>query len=121
MRKRSLLLGLLFIPLICMGAEDAATIQKRMKERLPEIEAMKKAGTVGENNQGYLTVLKKPQADAAVVKAENDDRRSVYELIARDTGAAISTVGKRRAGQIARRSAPGILLQDEAGHWAPKP
>ena len=38
----------------------AQDIKSRMRARLPEIVALKAQGAIGENNQGYLTVLKQP-------------------------------------------------------------
>jgi uncharacterized protein YdbL (DUF1318 family) len=116
--KSMLLLCLL--PLFAMAADDVNVIQARMAERLPSINKMKNAQAVGEDNAGFLHVLKDDQAGTALIKAENKDRKQVYELIAGQTGATAEVVGKRRALHIAKRSASGVMIQDTKGKWAPK-
>jgi uncharacterized protein YdbL (DUF1318 family) len=116
--KSMLLLCLL--PLFAMAADDVKVIQARMAERLPSINKMKNAQAVGEDKAGFLSVLKDDQADTALIKTENKDRKQVYELIAGQTGATAEVVGKRRALHIAKRSASGVMIQDTKGKWAPK-
>ncbi|MFA5257230.1 MAG: YdbL family protein [Opitutales bacterium] len=96
-------------------------IRQRMQERLPQIDAMKEEGRVGENNQGYLAVRGSLNADEnAVLAAENSDRSEVYEAIAKRTGSDADTVGRERAKQIADRTASGVWVQDSSGRWSRK-
>lgn len=112
------LLALLLLP--CIGhAETLDAVRVRMEKRLPAINAMKQRQEIGENNRGYLDVLK-AGADADAVAAENADRKRVYEGIAETTGTSADVVGRQRARQIAERSAPGIMLQDQRGNWYEK-
>ena len=107
------------MPLLGYAADDVKTVQARMAERLPAINTMKKAQVVGEDNAGYLMVLK-DQADKGLVKAENADRKLVYKAIAKQTDTTTKIVGRRRASQIAKRSATGVMIQNAKGKWAPK-
>ena len=55
-----------------------------------------------------------------VVAAENADRRDVYKAIAKQQGATVEVVGKRRALQIAEKASPGEWIQDKSGQWIKK-
>ena len=97
----------------------AGSIKERFKKRLPEIVALKKQGIIGETNRGYLAFVKK-KGDSrakALVQAENRDRRTVYQAIAKQQGVAVEVVEKRRALQIAHKSPSGFWLQDQNGRW----
>ena len=99
-------------------ADSAAAIKSRMAKRLAQVVSLKQGGDIGENNQGYLTVRGSLSAtDTALVKAENADRKAVYQLIAAKTKSSASTVGKTRAASI-RKSAPkGTWVQQTSGAW----
>lgn len=99
-------------------AENAADIRRRMSERLPQIDALKAQEVIGENNRGYLEERK--SGSTAVIAAENNDRKAVYALIAKETGANADSVGRARAKQIAANSSPGVWIQNEAGNWVKK-
>ena len=102
------------------SAVHAAGIKERMLARLPEINEMKAAGVIGENNRGYLEFLAGKTGNAAVVDAENTDRKKVYQAIAKQQGTTTENVGARRALQIVAEADPGDWLQDEAGSWYQK-
>lgn len=106
--------------LAAAGTLHAEDIRARMLERLPVIVDMKARGVVGENNQGYLELLRGQTENQDLVAAENRDRRAVYEQIARQTNTNIQVVGQRRALQIAERASPGEWLQGAQGNWYQK-
>ena len=114
--------GLLLAALVFFytGTAMAQDIKTRMRSRLPVIVALKAKGIVGENNQGYLTVLKKPTDKQAVVSAENKDRRTIYAAIAKKQGTSAELVGQRRALQISSKAVPGTMIQDAKGKWHKK-
>jgi len=116
------LVGLLVIMMMVMAAGTAwaQDIKARMKDRLPQIVDLKTRGVVGENNQGYLEMLKGQTEKQDVVQAENNDRRAIYEHIAKKTGADVAVVGQRRAIQIAEKASAGEWLQDASGNWYKK-
>lgn len=99
-------------------AQDLGALRSRMQERLPQLDALKAQGVIGETNDGYVAVRAdgNPQAPA-LVAAENADRKAVYAAIAQRTGAAADAVARARARQIAAASAQGVWLQDEGGRW----
>ena len=98
-------------------AED---IKSRMKARKPIIDTLKAQGIVGETSQGYLDYTGNNRAKAAVLAAENKDREKIYTAIARQQGVPAAQVGKRRAMQIEKRSAPGRWFKDQNGKWYKK-
>jgi uncharacterized protein YdbL (DUF1318 family) len=102
-------------------AQNAADLQRRMRDRLPQLDALKEKGVIGENNRGFVEVRGGGDASASgLVSDENRDREVVYELIARQTGSTAENVGRARARDIAGRSRPGVWVQDESGRWARK-
>jgi len=101
--------------------QSAADLQRRMRERLPQLDALKEKGVVGENNRGFVEVREGGDASASgLVSEENRDREAVYELIAKQTGSTAENVGKARAKDIAARSKSGVWVQDESGRWTKK-
>ncbi len=118
----------LFIVLAALGllaasvsGQSAAELQRRMRDRLPQLDELKEKGVVGENNRGFVEIRERGDAAAGtLVSDENRDREEVYALIARQTGASPEDVGRARAKDIAARSKSGVWVQDEAGRWARK-
>jgi uncharacterized protein YdbL (DUF1318 family) len=94
----------------------ADDIKARMKNRLPTILELKAKGIVGENNKGYLEFIGGKREKADVVAAENEDRKAVYEAIAKQQGTTVELVGKRRALQISQKADSGDWLQDAKGN-----
>ena len=110
------------VPAVHAQPESAAAIQQRMIQRLPQIDALKKEGRIGENNRALLEARAELTPEqAAMVEAENKDRTAVYALIARQTGASPADVAKARARKIAEGSAKGVWLQGDDGAWSQKP
>ena len=117
---RLLFVSIAFFMTIAVRAEDLAAVRARMEQRLPQIDALKSSGALGENNRGFLDVrAAAPDADS-VAAAENKDRTAVYAAIGSRTGAGAEAVGKARAKQIAANSAAGVWLQRESGEWYKK-
>jgi uncharacterized protein YdbL (DUF1318 family) len=105
---------------VAVRAEDLGAVRARMEKRIPQIDALKTQGALGENNRGFLEV-RAAAADAdSVSAAENTDRTAVYAALAAKTGSTSDAVGKARARQIAGNSAAGVWLQRENGEWYKK-
>lgn len=116
MRKIACILGMVCVLTATSAFADA--IKDRMKARKPSIVSMKRAEAVGESHGGYLVDL--GSAKASVLKAENDDRYTVYVKIAKSQGSSPEQVGKRRAKSIAKSAKPGTWLQAASGEWYKK-
>ncbi len=122
MTVRSLLRLLLvvaafFTSSLAVSAQELGPVRARMQQRLPQIDALKSSGAVGEDNRGYLAVREAKDNAEQVVSAENNDRRAVYEAIAKKAGSSADAVGRQRAQHIASQSAPGVWLQRADGTW----
>ena len=98
----------------------AKEIKARMAERLPVITELKNNGLVGENSMGLLEFVGATKEKADLVEAENQDRKVVYQAIAKKTGTTPELVGQRRAKQIAENAGSGEWLKDESGKWKQK-
>lgn len=97
-------------------------IRARMKANLPAIDKLKQAGKVGENKRAYLEARTDlSEAEKRLIKTENEDRKTVYQLLAQRAKATLESVEATRAAQIRERSAPGVWLQDPEGNWYRKP
>jgi uncharacterized protein YdbL (DUF1318 family) len=105
---------------VLAAAAWAQDLKSRMSARRPAINTLKASGIAGENNQGYLTMLKKQNDKKALIESENNDRRKVYQIIAKQQGTTAEHVGKRRALQIAKKAKPGTMLQNANGKWYKK-
>lgn len=98
--------------------DDQSAIQERMKARVPQIDALKLAGVVGENNTGFLEQRGSLTPEQTqLMNAENADRRALYNILAQRLGLSVAVVGAQRAATVRDRSAPGVWLQREDGTW----
>jgi uncharacterized protein YdbL (DUF1318 family) len=122
MKKYTCKILLVLISILIMGSSNLYSqgIKERMQERLPAVVELKKAGIVGENSLGYLEFVGSDKKGEDIVTAENEDRKKVYEAIAKQSETTIELVGQRRAKQIAEKADPGEWLKDEAGKWYQK-
>ena len=102
------------------GSAFGGDIKSRMKDRLPQIIALKEAGVIGEDNQGFLAFVGTETKAKGLVEAENKDRQLVYDAIAKQQGTTAQLVGQRRAMQIADKAKPGEWVQDADGKWRQK-
>ena len=117
-------LSLLFLAMVPSSAlaDSASEATERIKDRLPQVDAMKAAGEVGEDAAGFLA----PRGDLgprqkSIVDKENADRRLIYQTVAARTGESVEAIGKQRAIQIATRARAGVWLQKPDGEWYRKP
>lgn len=113
-------ISLALLLLLVTGSAQAQGIKDQMRERLPAITALKAQGVIGEDNRGFLAVKGQVGDQATLVEAENSDRRTVYEQIAKQQNITPQLVGERRALKIAEIAAPGTWLQNSQGTWYQK-
>ena len=106
--------------LLCSSLVFAAGEKERMLDRVPQINALKSAGIVGEKADGLLGFVKQSPSDEALVNAENKDRKAVYAVIAKSQKVSEAVVAQRRAMQIAEQAAIGHWLQNASGKWYQK-
>jgi uncharacterized protein len=106
---------------VVSAQESQGAIQERMKARIAQVDALKLAGLVGENNKGFLEqrgTLEPAQSE--IMNAENADRRALYNILAGRLGLSVSVVGEQRATNVREKSAAGVWLQGTDGAWYKK-
>ncbi len=121
MRKALVMLGVMMAAFV-VTAQSLSELQGRMVARRAAVLAVLASNNVGENNKGYLEILK-PLADKGQEKTvadENSDRKAVYTAIADKTGAKVEAVGRNRAKDVAKVAPSGTMIQSEAGVWSAK-
>jgi len=120
LKKITAVLFVFVLGILISDAYSADSIKQRMIDRLPVINNLKDRGIIGENNLGFLEFVGNQKEKADVVAAENMDRKSVYEAIAKNQGTTVKLVGQHRAIQIADKALAGEWLQDANGKWYQK-
>lgn len=91
--------------------------------RYEELAGLKSQGVVGENNRGYVEVLKSEGNAQSVVDAENRDRKVIYNTIVAQNGLgadALATIEKVFAQVQRDKAASGDSIQNESGAWVKK-
>ena len=108
--------------MVSMAAESLDAVKARMAARKSDVQALLAGGSAGEGFAGYLVELGKVSAaNIELVKAENADRKTVYEAIAGKHGTSAEQVGRQRAATIAEKAPSGTMLQSADGKWTKKP
>ncbi|MBF0388315.1 MAG: YdbL family protein [Candidatus Omnitrophica bacterium] len=90
------------------------------KDRFADLKAFKAQGLVGETNRGYVQALGGGAEVKALVAAENQDRKFVYEAICEQNGlgsGALATVETVFSRVQRDKASPGEKVQDESGNW----
>jgi len=121
MKRTFLAITLIALSALTAFSQSASELKDRMAARLPVIDQMKSDLVVGENNQAYLTILGNvSEAQAMTVQEENADRRTVYTMLAKQTGATLDKIQLRRAEQLREIAKPGTKVQTPEGDWVTK-
>ncbi len=100
---------------------NSKDVRERRRARRDQIKAWKSALLIGENNAGLLEArgtLSDPVKK--VVDAENNDRREVFESVAKKENITLEAVAQRWAVRTHDRADEGTLVQDAAGNWSVK-
>jgi uncharacterized protein YdbL (DUF1318 family) len=94
----------------------------RRKDRRSELISWQEKGILGENSSGLLEIRARAKADTsleALVKAENKDRKIIYEAVAEKNGTSVEEVQKLYAKRL-QNDAPGgtpIEVLNEVGKY----
>lgn len=111
-----------FVGLNCQAfaVDPIREAKARMLKRIPAILELKRKGIVGENNRGFLELIRQDKRAKKLVEDENRDRRIIYAFISEQQGVSIDVVERLRAKQIRHKARPGEWLQDQTGRWHKK-
>ena len=82
-----------------------------------DLHEARRAGQIGEQNDGFVTVLKGDDAVTALAQDVNGKRQQEYAKIAAGKGQPVAVVAKLAAAQIVQGLEPGAKYQDAKGSW----
>lgn len=105
-------------------ASDKNAILNRMKQRYPQLLQAQRAGQIGEGWNGYTAVP--PQAGQVpgnvqqIVAAENQDRKQLYAILAKELNVSVATVAANNRTRLYEKAESGIWLQKPNGSWVKK-
>ncbi len=104
-----------------MTPEVQSALNNR-RDRFEQLRSLKATGDVGENANGYVVGIKSSSAADALVNAENNDRRIIYQTIADQNGLSSDIAAIEKVfGQVqADKAQPGDKIQAEDGSWSAK-
>ncbi len=95
------------------------------KARAHELQALKVKGLIGENNRGFITILKptlQPK-EKALVEAENHDRKFIYTTVVKQNhlgSKGLAKVEEKFAKIRSARATKGDFIQTPSGKWVQK-
>ena len=105
-------------------------LKTAIKKRFPKLIPYFQKGIIGENNRGLLEIkswqgvsLAKRAKVKQLVEAENKDRMSLYQEVAKNMGIDPSQLGKVQkifAKQWQKTAPSGTWIQTEEGKWVRK-
>ena len=113
------ILGALLSPAI---ADELDDLKKRFKERAPALGKLKAAGKLGETDKGYVEPVKGaelPAADKKLMQAENRDRRTGYDIIAKKRNISLSKVGQLSGAKKIQSAMSGEWIK-QGSSWKKK-
>ena len=104
-----------------MTPEVQSALSNR-RDRFDQLRTLKASGAIGENNHGYVEVLKQGNGADGVAAAENNDRKVIYQTIAQQNGleSAVGTIETVFAQVQRDKAAAGDQIQMEDGQWTTK-
>ena len=114
-----------------VDSDKAYTIQDNLRKRLSDVLAYKRAGVLGESNDGLL-VLKNPDKSKKLlvkkleklVSDENDDREDLYSEVVSENQLPknrLKDVKRSFARSFQAESPSKTWVQDSEGKWSQKP
>ncbi|WP_298774103.1 YdbL family protein [uncultured Shewanella sp.] len=80
----------------------------------------KMQGKVGEQQNGYLGVVKTSPEVNKLTKRVNDERRSSYQRIAKKNGIPLAEVANLAAKKAISATKKGQFYQNKKGNWVKK-
>ena len=114
-----LMLGALLSPAVADELED---LKKRFQERAPALGKLKAAGKLGETDKGYVEPVKGaelPATDKKLMQAENRDRRTGYDIIAKKRNISLSKVGQLSGAKKIQSAMSGEWIK-QGSSWKKK-
>ena len=116
---------MIFSVVTIISAQDTKEdIKIRMKDRFAKINELKKSGKVGETPFGFAEAVNKELAQdeeiSKLLTAENNDRRLLYALIAKESQTSVEEVGMANAKRYFQKASDSDFFKTQAGEWKQK-
>ena len=113
-----------FLVAISSAQDTMDGIKVRMKDRFAQISELKKSGKIGETPLGYAEAVSKEFAQnkeiSTLLAAENNDRRQLYALIAKENQTSVEEVGMANAKRYFQKAADSDYFKTQTGEWKQK-
>ncbi len=93
------------------------------KGRYAELQRLKSDGTIGENNQGSVKLLKDSAGARGIIDDENRDREAIYQAIVDQNHLGPGGIAEVHSifAEVQRGKAKsGEFVQSRSGEWAQK-
>lgn len=118
----TIVLSLLFLMTGPATAQDRETVIDSMKERYAALQEAKDQGLVGEAWTGLVGLVddNAPAQVKALVDGENSDRRTLFQIIAKDTGTSLGEVARQNRIRMYRLADDSHFVQNEKREWVRK-
>jgi len=126
-----LVLASLAIGTTPQDSKQREELQQRMKGRYASLDRLRDSGKVGETFQGLAAAVKpehekekvdpndaKSQTIGDLVRAENDDRRALYRLLAAELKTTAEEIGKQNGIRNLKKAKPTHWFQLKSSLWA---
>ena len=117
-------LALFSIVTISSAQSTKDEIKIRMQDRFAKISELKKSGKIGETPLGFAEAVNKEFAqDEPIIKllaAENDDRKILYAIIAKESQTSVEEVGMANAKRYFQKASDSDYFKTQTGEWKQK-
>lgn len=115
----------LFSVVTISSAQDTKDdIKIRMKDRFAKISELKQSGKIGETPSGFAEAVNKESAQdeeiSRLITAENNDRKLLYGIIAKESGTSVEEVGMGNAKRYFQKASDSDYFKTQAGEWKQK-
>ncbi|OFZ59525.1 MAG: hypothetical protein A2328_11750 [Bdellovibrionales bacterium RIFOXYB2_FULL_36_6] len=111
---------LMIFLLLSISYIRADEIKDRMVQRLPVIADLKTKGIIGEDNRGYLGFVSGNRVMEDIIAAENNDRKTVYGIFAKQQNTSLEVVETIQGARKAEKANSGEFYQNREGQWVRK-
>ena len=117
-------LALFSVVTISSAQNTKDEIKIRMQDRFAKISELKKSGKIGETPLGFAEAVNKEFAqNEPIIKllaAENDDRKMLYAIIAKESQTSVEEVGMANAKRYFQKASDSDYFKTQTGEWKQK-
>lgn len=103
-------------------ARTKEQVTSSMRDRYPDLQEAKDAGYIGEAWTGLVALVESdaPVSVQNLVKAENNDRVALFQIVAQETGTSVEEVARQNRIRMYRLAEDDHLIHDQNRQWVRK-